>query len=134
MGKDTQFFSGKLREMMDLLESGELEKQELLDEMQKMTGVNANLKEELEQKNESLKNFAEGLETVKSNVEAERERNEQVSTHIEALNKQLDLKDAENGKLLQFAELSKQTIEQMEKKIALLENTLEGRTSEYGEM
>lgn len=64
-----------------------------------------------------MKNFADGLESVKSNVEQERARNEGISEHIETLNKQLEIRDSENSKLLAFADVSKQTIDQMEKKI-----------------
>jgi chromosome segregation ATPase len=117
VGKDTQFFTTKLREMMSLLESGEKEKKELIDEMQGMTDLNNRMKEELDKKNTYLKNFAEGLESVKSNVEQERARNEGISEHIETLNKQLEIRDSENSKLLAFADISKQTIDQMEKKI-----------------
>ena len=48
-------------------------------------------------------------------------RNEGITEHIETLNKQLDIRDDENSKLLGFADLSKQTIDQIEKKIYLLE-------------
>lgn len=51
MGKDSQFFTSKLKEMMGLLESGEKEKKELLDEMQGMTDLNNRMKEELDKKN-----------------------------------------------------------------------------------
>lgn len=120
--------------MMAMLESGEKEKQELMDEMQSMTELNNMMKEELDKKNTYLKNFAEGLETVKSNVEQERERNEGISTHMETLNKQLEIKDSENEKLLAFANISRQTVDQMERKIALLEETLENRTNETGHL
>lgn len=119
---------------MSMLESGEKEKQELMDEMQSMTDLNNMMKEELDKKNAYLKNFAEGLETVKSNVEQERKRNEGISTHMETLNKQLEIKDSENEKLLAFADISKQTVDQMEKKIKLLEETLENRTNETGHL
>jgi len=69
VGKDTQFFTSKLKEMMGMLQEGEKEKKELLDEMGGMTDLNNRMKEELDKKNTYLKNFAEGLETVKSNVE-----------------------------------------------------------------
>lgn len=59
-------------------------------------------------------------------------RNEGITEHIETLNKQLDIRDDENSKLLAFADISKQTIDQMEKKIYLLEQTLENRTNELG--
>lgn len=120
--------------MMSMLESGEKEKQELMDEMKSMTDLNNMMKEELDKKNAYLKNFAEGLETVKSNVEQERLRNEGISTHMETLNKQLEIKDSENEKLLAFADISKQTVEQMEKKIKLLEEALENRTNETGQL
>jgi hypothetical protein len=55
--------------MMGMLQEGEKEKKELLDEMGGMTDLNNRMKEELDKKNTYLKNFAEGLETVKSNVE-----------------------------------------------------------------
>lgn len=132
MGKDTQFFTSKLREMMAMLESGEQEKQELMDEMKSMTDLNNLMKEELDKKNAYLKNFADGLETVKSNVEQERQRNEGISTHMETLNKQLEIRDTENEKLLAFADVSRQTVDQMERKIKLLEETLENRTNETG--
>lgn len=119
---------------MSMLESGEKEKQELMDEMKSMTDLNNMMKEELDKKNAYLKNFAEGLETVKSNVEQERLRNEGISTHMETLNKQLEIKDSENEKLLAFADISKQTVEQMEKKIKLLEEALENRTNETGQL
>lgn len=120
--------------MMAMLESGEKEKQELMDEMQSMTDLNNMMKEELDKKNSYLKNFAEGLETVKSNVEQERQRNEGISSHMETLNKQLEIKDSENEKLLAFANISRQTVDQMERKIALLEETLENRTHETGHL
>lgn len=117
---------------MAMLESGEQEKQELMDEMKSMTDLNNLMKEELDKKNAYLKNFADGLETVKSNVEQERQRNEGISTHMETLNKQLELRDTENEKLLAFADVSRQTVDQMERKIKLLEETLENRTNETG--
>ena len=116
--------------MMGMLEEGEKKKKELLDEMSGMTDLNNRMKEELDKKNTYLKNFAEGLETVKSNVEQDKMRNEGITEHIEALNKQLDIRDDENSKLLAFADISKQTIDQMEKKIYLLEQRLENRTNE----
>ena len=61
-------------------------------------------------------------------------RNEGITEHIETLNKQLDIRDDENSKLLGFADLSKQTIDQMEKKIYLLEQRLENRTIELGHL
>lgn len=115
-----------------MLESGEQEKQELMDEMKSMTDLNNLMKEELDKKNAYLKNFADGLETVKSNVEQERQRNEGISTHMETLNKQLEIRDTENEKLLAFADVSRQTVDQMERKIKLLEETLENRTNETG--
>jgi len=115
---------------MAMLESGEQEKQELMDEMKSMTDLNNLMKEELDKKNAYLKNFADGLETVKSNVEQERQRNEGISTHMETLNKQLEIRDTENEKLLAFADVSRQTVDQMERKIKLLEETLENRTNE----
>jgi len=118
--------------MMAMLESGEQEKQELMDEMKSMTDLNNLMKEELDKKNAYLKNFADGLETVKSNVEQERQRNEAISTHMETLNKQLEIRDTENEKLLAFADVSRQTVDQMERKIKLLEETLENRTNETG--
>jgi CII-binding regulator of phage lambda lysogenization HflD len=118
--------------MMAMLESGEQEKQELMDEMKSMTDLNNLMKEELDKKNAYLKNFADGLETVKSNVEQERQRNEGISTHMETLNKQLEIRDTENEKLLAFADVSRQTVDQMERKIKLLEETLENRTNETG--
>lgn len=117
---------------MAMLESGEQEKQELMDEMKSMTDLNNLMKEELDKKNAYLKNFADGLETVKSNVEQERHRNEGISTHMETLNKQLEIRDTENEKLLAFADVSRQTVDQMERKIKLLEETLENRTNETG--
>lgn len=117
---------------MAMLESGEKEKQELMDEMKSMTDLNNMMKEELDKKNTYLKNFADGLETVKSNVEQERQRNEGISTHMETLNKQLEIRDQENEKLLAFADVSRQTVDQMERKIKLLEETLENRTNETG--
>jgi len=117
---------------MAMLESGEQEKQELMDEMKSMTDLNNLMKEELDKKNAYLKNFADGLETVKSNVEQERQRNEGISTHMETLNKQLEIRDTENEKLLAFADVSRQTVDQMERKIKLLEETLENRTNETG--
>ena len=69
VGKDTQFITSKLKEMMGMIEEGEKEKKELLDEMGGMTDLNNRMKEELDKKNTYLKIFAEGLETVKSNVE-----------------------------------------------------------------
>jgi len=117
---------------MAMLESGEQEKQELMDEMKSMTDLNNLMKEELDKKNAYLKNFADGLETVKSNVEQERQRNEAISTHMETLNKQLEIRDTENEKLLAFADVSRQTVDQMERKIKLLEETLENRTNETG--
>jgi len=118
--------------MMAMLESGEQEKQELMDEMKSMTDLNNLMKEELDKKNAYLKNFADGLETVKSNVEQERQRNEGISTHMETLNKQLEIRDTENEKLLAFADVSRQTVDQMEREIKLLEETLENRTNETG--
>jgi len=117
---------------MSLLESGEKEKQGLNEDLQGMTELNNMMKEELEKKNTYLKNFAEGLENVKTNVEEERQRNEQVSSHIETLNNQLEIRDVENTKLLAFADVSKQTVEHMEKKILLLDETLENRSNESG--
>ena len=72
--------------MMNMLEEGEKEKKELLDEMGGMTDLNNRMKEELDKKNTYLKIFAEGLETVKSNVEQEKMRNEGITEHIETLN------------------------------------------------
>jgi len=69
-----------------MLEEGEKEKKELLDEMGGMTDLNNRMKEELDKKNTYLKIFAEGLETVKSNVEQEKMRNEGITEHIETLN------------------------------------------------
>ena len=117
-----------------MLEEGEKEKKELLDEMGGMTDLNNSMKEELDKKNTYLKIFAECLKTVKSNVEHEKMRNEGITEHIETLNKQLDIRDDENSKLLGFADLSKQTIDQMEKKIYLLEQRLENRTNELGQV
>jgi hypothetical protein len=61
-------------------------------------------------------------------------RNEGITEHIETLNKQLDIRDDENSKLLAFTDISKQTIDQMEKKIYLLEQRLENRTIELGHL
>ena len=71
---------------MGMLEEGEKEKKELLDEMGGMTDLNNRMKEELDKKNTYLKNFAECLKTVKSNVEQEKMRNEGITEHIETLN------------------------------------------------
>ena len=52
--------------MMGMLEEGEKEKKELLDEMGGITYLNNRMKDELDKKNTYLKNFDECLETVKS--------------------------------------------------------------------
>jgi hypothetical protein len=85
--------------MMGMLEEGEKEKNELLDEKGGMIDLNNRIKDELDKKNTYLKNFAEGHETVKSNVEQEKMRSEGIKEHIETLNKQLDIQDNENSKL-----------------------------------
>ena len=54
--------------MMGMLQEGEKEKKELLDEMDGIKDLNNMMKEEPDKKNTYLKNFVEGLETVKSNV------------------------------------------------------------------
>ena len=48
-------------------------------------------------------------------------RNKGITKHIETLDKQLDICDDENSKLLALIDISKQTIDQIEKKIYLLE-------------
>ncbi len=62
-----------------MLEKGEKEKKELLDEMDGIKDLNNMMKEEPDKKNTYLKNFVEGLETVKSNVEQEKMRNEEIT-------------------------------------------------------
>ena len=62
-----------------MLEEGEKEKKELLDEMDGIKDKNNMMKEEPDKKNTYLKNFVEGLKTVKSNVEQEKMRNEEIT-------------------------------------------------------
>lgn len=60
--------------------------------------------------------FAEGMESVKNNVEGERLRYSEVEKQLESMFNELKLREEENGRLLQFSTLSKQTIDELEKK------------------
>jgi len=72
-----------------------------------------------------LQQFAKGLDAVKNNIENERSKNEEVSKHIESLSEEIKLRDNENSKLLAFSEVSKQTIEQLEQKSDILQQTVD---------